>query len=70
MHQVIPGRLNVSGVILPGEPMVIAGNNDSNAWGFTNVMTDDADFYQETINPQNPDQYKLNGVWKNSWKIC
>ncbi len=69
MHQVIPGKLNVTGVVLPGEPMVIAGHNDSIAWGFTNVMTDDADFYQETINPQNPDQYRLNGAWKDLLKV-
>jgi len=69
MHQVIPGKLNVTGVVLPGQPMVIAGHNDSIAWGFTNVMTDDADFYQETINPQNPDQYQLNGVWKDLLKV-
>jgi len=69
MHQVIPGKLNVTGVVLPGEPMVIAGHNDSIAWGFTNVMTDDADFYQETIHPQNPDQYRLNGTWKDLRKV-
>ncbi|MEI8113244.1 MAG: penicillin acylase family protein, partial [Bacteroidia bacterium] len=69
MHQVIPGKLNVTGVVLPGQPMVIAGHNDSIAWGFTNVMTDDADFYQETINPENQDQYKLNGGWKNLIKV-
>lgn len=69
MHQVIPGKLNVTGVVLPGQPAVIAGHNDSIAWGFTNVMTDDADFYQETINPQNPDQYRLNGAWKDILKV-
>jgi penicillin amidase len=69
MHQVIPGKLNVTGVVLPGEPMVIAGHNDSIAWGFTNVMTDDADFYEETINPKNPDQYLLNGFWIPIMKV-
>lgn len=69
MNQVIPGKLNVTGVVLPGQPLVIAGHNDSIAWGFTNVMTDDADFYQETINPNNPDQYLLNGVWKDLKKV-
>lgn len=69
MHECIPGKLNVTGVVLPGQPMVIAGHNDSIAWGFTNVMTDDADFYQETINPNNPDQYRLNGEWKDLKKV-
>jgi len=63
MHQVIPGKLNVSGVVLPGQPMVVAGHNDRIAWGFTNVMVDDVDFYLETINPSNPDEYKFNGQW-------
>jgi penicillin amidase len=69
MNLVITGKLNVTGVVLPGQPLVIAGHNDSIAWGFTNVMTDDADFYQETINPDNPDQYLLNGAWKNLTKV-
>jgi penicillin amidase len=69
MNQVIPGKLNVTGVVLPGQPMVIAGHNDSIAWGFTNVMTDDADFYQETVNPANPDQYLFNGSWKDMQKV-
>jgi penicillin amidase len=63
MHQVIPGKLNVTGVVLPGQPMIVAGHNDRIAWGFTNVMVDDVDFYLETINPANPDEYKFNGDW-------
>lgn len=39
------GSLNVSGVTLPGIPAVVIGKNDSIAWGLTNVMADDADFY-------------------------
>ncbi|MBT3242173.1 MAG: penicillin acylase family protein [Bacteroidetes bacterium] len=64
MHQVIPGQLNVTGVVLPGQPMIIAGHNDNIAWGFTNVMTDGLDFYEETVNPENPDEYLLDGEWK------
>ena len=29
IHQEIPGKLNVTGVALPGQPMVISGHNDS-----------------------------------------
>lgn len=39
------GSLNVSGVTLAGIPAVVIGKNDSIAWGLTNVMADDADFY-------------------------
>lgn len=65
MHQVIKGKLNVTGVSLPGQPMIVAGHNDKIAWGFTNVMVDNCDFYLETINPDNPDQYLFNGSFKN-----
>lgn len=64
MHQVIEGTLNVTGVVLPGAPFIISGHNDSIAWGMTNVMLDDIDFYSETINPDNPNEYKLDGEWK------
>jgi len=65
IHQCIPGKLNVTGLALPGQPMVVAGHNDSIAWGMTNVMLDDIDFYKETINPEKPNQYKFNGKWRD-----
>ncbi len=65
MQLTIPGKLNVTGVILPGEPFVVAGHNTHIAWGMTNVMLDGADFYIETLNPKNQAQYKFNGQWRN-----
>ena len=65
MHHVIAGELNVTGVVLPGQPLIIAGHNESIAWGNTSVMVDDTDFYLETINPGNPHQYKFMGEWKD-----
>ncbi|MEE9443450.1 MAG: penicillin acylase family protein [candidate division Zixibacteria bacterium] len=56
-------NLNVSGVCLPGVPFIIAGANDNVAWGFTNVMADDADYYLEKINPANGNQYEYDGQW-------
>ena len=64
MHMVVKDRLNVTGVALPGQPFVISGHNDSIAWGLTNVMLDDMDFYRETIHPKDSSKYKLNGMWK------
>lgn len=64
MHQVVEGKLDVTGVVLPGQPMVIAGHNQQIAWGFTNVMTDGLDFYEETIHPDHPDQYLVDGAWQ------
>jgi penicillin G amidase len=65
MHQVIPGKLNVTGVLIPGEPFIIAGHNEKIAWGMTNLMVDDVDLFAEKINPENPNQYFFNGEWKN-----
>ena len=63
-HLVTPS-MNVSGAVLPGIPFVIIGANEHVAWGFTNVMADDADFYIEKINPANPDQYEFMGSWED-----
>ena len=64
MHQVVEGNMNVTGVVLPGQPFVVAGHNDRIVWGFTNVMVDNVDFYFERINPENQHQYELNGNWQ------
>jgi len=63
MHSVIPGKLNVSGVTIPGSPFVVCGHTDSIAWGMTNTMLDDIDFYEESISESNPLQYKLDGKY-------
>ena len=63
-HLISPS-MNVSGSILPGIPYVIIGANEHVAWGFTNVVSDDADFYIEKINPANPDQYEFKGRWED-----
>jgi penicillin G amidase len=68
MHQVAEGKLNVTGVVLPGAPLVICGHNDSIAWGMTNVMVDDLDFYRETLNSDSTRYYYDNG-W-HDLKIC
>jgi penicillin amidase len=65
MHQVVEGSLNVTGVALPGAPYIIAGHNEDIAWGMTNVAVDDIDFYLETINPEDSNQYRLDGRWKD-----
>ncbi len=64
IHQNVEGKLNVTGLALPGQPLIIAGHNDSIAWGMTNVMVDDLDFYAETLN-EDSTKYLLDGEWKN-----
>jgi penicillin amidase len=65
MHQVVEGKANVTGVMLPGTPSIVAGHNEYIAWGNTNVSVDDLDFYLEKINPDNPNQYEFNGEWRD-----
>ncbi|MEA3440728.1 MAG: penicillin acylase family protein, partial [Chloroflexota bacterium] len=54
---------DVAGFSFTGTPGVVIGHNDSIAWGFTNVGPDVQDLYIEKINPQNPNQYEVNGEW-------
>jgi penicillin G amidase len=65
VHLTAPGW-NVKGFSLPGAPMVVVGHNDRIAWGFTNNGADVLDLYIETFDPQNPDEYRVNGVWKKA----
>lgn len=53
----------VNGFSFAGMPGVIIGHNDRITWGFTNVDPDVADLYVEKINPNNPNQYQVNGKW-------
>ncbi len=64
MHQVVPGKINVTGALIPGEPFIIAGHNEKIAWGMTNLMVDGIDLFRETTNPENFNQYLFNGEWK------
>ncbi len=54
---------NVTGFTFAGVPGVIIGHNNRIAWGVTNVMSDTMDLYVEKINPENPNQYEVNGKW-------
>ncbi len=64
IHENVEGKLNVTGLALPGQPFIIAGHNDSIAWGMTNVMVDDIDFYAEKLN-EDSTKYLLDGEWKD-----
>ncbi|GMR12135.1 MAG: penicillin acylase family protein [Gemmatimonadota bacterium] len=51
-----PG-LDVVGMTLPGSPFVTAGHSAAVAWGFTNAVVDDADFFIERVDPSDPTRY-------------
>ncbi len=65
MHQVVKGKLNVTGLVLPGQPLVICGHNEQIAWGMTNTYVDNMDFYLEKINPSDSNQYQYLDEWKD-----
>ena len=55
--------LEVVGYSFAGLPGVVVGHNRDIAWGVTNVGPDVQDLYLERLNPQNSDQYEVNGQW-------
>ncbi len=64
-HLVVPGRLDVYGVTIPGAPTIVLGFNRSVAWGFTNTEGDVTDYYVETVDDQRaPLRYQLDGQWR------
>ncbi len=65
MHHTVKGKLNVTGLVLPGQPFVICGHNEDIAWGMTNTYVDNVDFYLEKINPSDSNQYLYMDEWKN-----
>ncbi|MCU0452469.1 MAG: penicillin acylase family protein [Bacteroidetes bacterium] len=63
-HLTAPG-LEVSGLCIPGVPFVIIGRNRAIAWGLTNAMMDDHDFYVERVDdPVHPTRYEVDGSWR------
>ena len=54
---------DVAGFSFAGVPGVIIGHNNHIAWGFTNVGPDVMDLYIEKVNPEDPNQYEVNGQW-------
>jgi penicillin amidase len=61
IHQVVSGKINVTGVAVPGQPFVVAGHNENLAWGMTNLMVDDIDLFMEVIDTVGAGTYLFNG---------
>lgn len=63
MHLSAPG-LEVTGASLPGMPFIVIGRNRHIAWGITNAMFDDTDYYVEEVDSlEFPSRYKLDNTW-------
>jgi penicillin G amidase len=59
------GELDVTGVVMPGSPLVIAGHNRHVAWGFTDGMADAQDLYEEHLRktPTGGWEYEYREEW-------
>jgi len=57
-----PG-VHVAGASLPGLPMIVLGQNDRIAWGFTNTGPDVQDLYLERVRPNDAGQYQTPDGW-------
>jgi len=54
---------HVAGGFFPGSPFMLHGHNEHLGWANTVNGPDLADVYQLTLNPANPNQYRLDGQW-------
>jgi acyl-homoserine-lactone acylase len=58
------GELATSGMAIPGLPLSSLGHNRFCSVAMTTGGPDAADVYVESINPDNPRQYRYDGQWK------
>lgn len=56
--------VDLSGVIIPGIPMVLAGSNTHVAWGLTNMLGACLDLVQLEIDPERTDHYMTTDGFK------
>jgi penicillin amidase len=59
------GRLQMSGMAIPGFPWPTLGHNRYLSVAMTTGGPDAADVYEEELNPTNPRQYKYDGKWRD-----
>ncbi|MEO7454820.1 MAG: penicillin acylase family protein, partial [Gemmatimonadaceae bacterium] len=65
VHLVVPGKLDMYGVTIPGAPGIVIGFNRDVAWTFTNTGVDVLDYFSEHVDDAvNPTRYQVDGAWK------
>jgi penicillin amidase/acyl-homoserine-lactone acylase len=57
--------LNVMGGLFPGSPVIHVGFTENLAWGATVNNPDLVDVFVLDINPDNENQYRLDGQWRD-----
>lgn len=68
MH-LVGGGFDVTGLCLPGVPLIIAGHNEDLAWGITFAYVDDQDVYLERMDPDRPGRYLYKDKWLKAERI-
>ena len=58
-------EMEMTGVSLPGIPIVIAGSNGRIAWGFTNSYGDWTDLIVLELHPEDPSRYRTPEGWES-----
>ncbi|GAA6157444.1 acylase [Pyruvatibacter sp. HU-CL02332] len=57
--------LDIAGGVFPGAPVILHGHNRNLGWANTVNKPDLADVYVLDVNPDNPNQYRLDGAWRD-----
>ncbi len=67
----VTGKLGFksAGATMPGLPMVVLGQNEHIAWGFTNTGPDVQDLYLERFKPDDPMQVQTPGGWERAASV-
>jgi penicillin amidase len=66
VHLVVPGKLDVYGVTIPGATGVIIGFTPQVAWSMTNTGADVLDYYREAVDDQGrPSRYLVDSSWRD-----
>ena len=56
---------HVAGGFFPGSPFMLHGHNQHLGWANTVNGPDLVDVYKLVVNPANPNQYRLDGQWRD-----
>jgi acyl-homoserine-lactone acylase len=62
-HFIIPGDINIVGISYIGMPMIRIGHTETLAWSNTVSTARRHGYYELTLNPEDPTQYRYEGEW-------
>ena len=66
-HVTSDDGLNVAGFLIPGVPLFLAGRNADIAWGITNGMADESDYFIEKLDSSGLRYIAPNGTPRKFW---